>query len=85
MWTWKENIIRFPHSPVDLEMRKSKISSGLPIPWLIWISINSRPIAIHTNDPVVPVLVLLLMLLCTIGIIVFGNWVLTKKMGMFML
>jgi len=61
------------------------ITVGLPIPWLLFQSLNNgEPVPVDRKGLGPSVICLLLMLICTVIVIKLNRWVMTKKMGMAM-
>eukprot|EP00392_Amoebophrya_sp_AT5.2_P007242 g7256.t1 len=59
---------------------------GLPVPWMVYSAVNDgNPMGIYTNNMVFSTLVLLLMLVSTIGIIIWAKWILSRQTGYLML
>ena len=59
---------------------------GLPVPWMVYSAVNEgNPMGIYTNNMVFSTLVLLLMLVSTIGIIIWAKWILSRRTGYLML
>uniref|UniRef100_A0A7S1R1C2 Sodium/calcium exchanger membrane region domain-containing protein n=1 Tax=Alexandrium catenella TaxID=2925 RepID=A0A7S1R1C2_ALECA len=61
------------------------VTVGLPVPWLVFTAVRSKPVRTSTIAPEFGVLLLVFMLMTTIVTIVCNRWVMTKPMGFFML
>lgn len=61
------------------------VTVGLPVPWLVYTALRSKPVTTSTIAPEIGVLMLVFMLMITIGTIMCNRWVMTKLMGVSML
>jgi sodium/potassium/calcium exchanger 2 len=61
------------------------ITVGLPVPWMLFAAIKSKPVKIDNAGLEVSVMLLILMLIFTIVTIMWNGWVMTKFMGFAMM
>ena len=57
---------------------------GLPVPWIIYNLMYSKPVEVGTSLILISVAILFVMLIATVGTIAFNRWQMTRTMGAMM-